>query len=145
IFNHILLEKFEALAAELGRISVWLKGSARDRICSIMSIAYGVECRELDLMMAHPGASYGWPSKVEAEHQARHALMGDLFRGALEHGVRTGEVRPDADLDLFVEMLMAVYLRNYRKAWYEGLDAEALSAHAERQLDLLFDGVSCAS
>ena len=142
IFNHILFEKFEALFGELQRISQYLRGSTLDRIASLMSIAYGVGCQQLELMISHLGASHGWPARIENESNKRHARLLGLFRAALEQGVETGEIRADADLDLFVDMLFAVYVRNYRKAFYEKLSTEALSALTERQLGVLFAGVS---
>jgi AcrR family transcriptional regulator len=142
IFNHILFEKFELLFAELQRIAPYLKGPARDRISSLLSIAYGVECQQLDLMISHLAASHGWPRRIEEESNKRHARLLSLFREALAHGVETGEIRHDVDLDLFVDMLFAVYLRNYRTASYENLAPEALSALTERQLSILFGGVA---
>jgi AcrR family transcriptional regulator len=141
IFNYILFEKFELLFGELQRIAPHLKGSTCDRIVSLMSIAYGVECRQLDLMISHLAASYGWPQRIEIENARRHERLTGLFRDCLNHGIAVGEVRDGIDLELFVETLMAVYLRNYRRAYYEKLDAEALSGLLERQVVLLFDGV----
>ena len=144
IFNHILFEKFELLFAELQRISPYLKGTARDRIASLMSIAYGVECLQLDLMISHLAASHGWPRRIEEESSKRHARLLGLFREALVQGVAAGEVREDVDLDLFVDMLFAVYLRNYRTAAYASHTPEQLSALTERQLSVLFQGVAAS-
>lgn len=144
IFNYILFEKFEALFGELKQISPYLKGSTRDRIASLMSIAYGVESRQLELMISHLGASHGWPARIEEESNQRHGRLLGLFRAALEQGQAAGEIRADADLDLFVELLFAVYVRNYRKAYYEKLTPEAMSALTERQLKLLFEGVEAS-
>ena len=144
IFNHILLDKSEALFAELQNIAAYLKGATRDRLASLIAIAYGVECRQLAIMVSHLAASHGWPAHIERESAARQARLTGLFRRILEHGVEAGEVRGDADLDLFCDVLTAVYLRNYRKAYYEKLDAAALSALAERQLSVLFEGVRAA-
>lgn len=141
IFNHILFEKFETLFQELDRISPYLKGSTLDRVASLMSLAYGVECKQLNLMLSHLAASHGWPERIEAESVKRHARLLGLFKACLAKGVSDDELREDVDLDLFVDMLFAVYLRNYRKAYYERLGPEQLSALTERQLALLFSGV----
>jgi AcrR family transcriptional regulator len=141
IFNYILFEKFEGLFGELQRISPYLKGSACDRIVSLMSIAYGVECQQLDLMISHLAASHGWPRRIEEEHLKRRARLEGLFRDVLDQGVASGEVRSDVDLDCFVEVILSVYARNYRKAYYERLTPEQLSTLTERQMALLFQGV----
>ena len=145
IFNHILFEKFELLFGELQRISPHLKGTACERIVTLMSIAYGVECRQLDLMISHLAASHGWPDRIEAENARRQERLVSLFRDCLVYGVNCGELRADVDLDLFVEVLMAVYLRNYRKAYYGRLEADALAALIEHQVGLLFAGARQAS
>ena len=142
IFNHILFEKFELLFGELQRILPHLKGTACERVASLMSIAYGVECRQLDLMISHLSAPHGWPTRIEAESTARQERFLGLFRGAVEEGIRAGELRADIDLDLFVETLHAVYLRNYRKAHYESLGPQELAGLIDRQLRLVFDGVT---
>lgn len=142
IFNYILFEKFEALFGELQRIAPYLRGSARDRITSLMSIAYGVECQQLDLMISHLSASFGWPKRIEEEHNKRRARLIGLLREALDQGVVDGEIRGDVDLALFVDILLTVYNRNYRAAYYEKLTPEQLSAICERQLELLFQGVA---
>jgi AcrR family transcriptional regulator len=142
IFNYILFEKFEALFSELQRISPYLKGSACHRIASLMSIAYGVECRQLDLMISHMAASYGWPRRIEDEHNKRRARLIGLFRDILDQGVAQGEIRPDVDLDQFIDILLSVYTRNYRRAYYEKLTPEELSAIAEQQASLLFQGIA---
>ncbi|MBS0296346.1 MAG: TetR/AcrR family transcriptional regulator [Proteobacteria bacterium] len=142
IFNYILFEKFEALFSELQRISPYLRGSACHRIASLMSIAYGVECQQLDLMISHLAASHGWPRRIEDEHNKRRARLIGLFRDALDQGVASGELRADVDLDLFVTMLLDIYVRNYRRAYYERLTPEDLSALTERQLNLLFAGAA---
>jgi AcrR family transcriptional regulator len=142
IFNYILFEKFETLFSELQRISPYLKGSACHRIASLMSIAYGVECRQLDLMISHLAASHGWPRRIEDEHNKRRARLIGLFRDVLDQGVASGEIRLDVDLDQFIDILLAVYQRNYRRAYYEKLTPEELSALAEHQVSVMFTGVA---
>jgi AcrR family transcriptional regulator len=142
VFNHILFERFEALSSELDRIAPYLKGAACDRIASLMSLAYDVECQQLGLMMSHLAASHGWPARIEVESNRRASRLLGLFKTALQQGVEHGELRDDFDVNLFADTLYAVYLRNYRKAYYEKLSPDQLSKLAERQLTLLFAGVS---
>jgi hypothetical protein len=70
----------------------------------------------------------------------------DRFRGmlaeALAGGVERGEVRADADPELFVDTLLAAYVWNYRRAAQDGADAPALIAEMDRQIGLLFEGVA---
>ncbi len=141
VLNHILLDRFEILFEELDRLAPHLQGGAQQRLGSLLGIAYGVECRQLGLMVAHLAASHGWPPEIEAESRRRHARLFTLVRDTLKQGVEDGEIRRDADIDLYVDMIVAVYLGNYRTAWYDGLDVEALSDLMERQLAAIFAGL----
>jgi TetR/AcrR family transcriptional regulator, cholesterol catabolism regulator len=145
VLNHILLERFEALFEELDRLAPYIRGATRDRVASLLSIAYGVERQSLGLMLAHLAASHGWPTAIEEENNRRQARLTGLLKATLQRGVAEGDVRADVDLDTYVDMILAVYLRNYRTAWYEQLDAEALSALMERQLTALFTGLTPAA
>jgi hypothetical protein len=91
-------------------------------------------------MISHLAASHGWPERIENENARRQLRLAGLFHDCLKYGVDRGELRADIDVDLFVETLMAVYLRNYRRAYYEGLQAGALAVLVERQVLLLFEG-----
>lgn len=142
VLNHILLERFEALFDELDRLAPHLRGTTRERISALLGIAYGVECQRMGLMLAHLAASHGWPEEIEAESRRRHERLFALLRNTLGQGVASGEVRADADLDLLVHMIVAMYRGNYRAGWYDGCDAEALSARMDQQLAVLFLGLA---
>lgn len=142
IFNHVLLEKFETLYKELRQVAPHLRGSTADRLVTLLSIAYEVELSHHGLVLAQLSASYGWPEHLEAESRARRERLTALFREILDHGVARGEVRADADLDLFGNLLIGVYLRNFKTAWYDRLTLEEVKALVERQVNLLLDGVS---
>lgn len=142
IFNHVLLEKFENLYRELRQVAPHLRGSTGDRLVTLLSIAYEVELAHHGLVLAQLSASYGWPEHLEAESRERRERLTALFRETLDHGVARGEVRADADLDLFCNLLFGIYLRNFKTAWYERLTLDEIKALVERQITLLLDGVS---
>jgi len=56
-------------------------------------------------------------------------------------GVERGEIRPDADLELVLDTLMAAYAWNYRHAAQRGADASVLTGLMERQVALVFEGL----
>jgi hypothetical protein len=59
----------------------------------------------------------------------------------LQDGVTRGDVRPDADLILTLDSLMAVYSWNYRLAARNGAEAKTLTDTMDRQIHLLVDGL----
>lgn len=141
IFNFILFEKFEALYGELERIRPFLKGSVRDRISSLLAIIYDFEYRQLNLKLSHLSAAHGWPERIELESRKRNQRLRLMFRQVLEKGVQDGDVRDDAELDLFIDMVFAVQSRNYHRAYYDRLTLEELTALTDQQLDVMFSGI----
>jgi predicted nucleotidyltransferase len=65
-----------------------------------------------------------------------------MVRGCLEGGIAHGDVRPDADLDLVIDLLIATYAWNFRLAVSQGVDAPRLIALMDRQIGLIFAGLA---
>ena len=72
----------------------------------------------------------------------RMKMLNGILRDILTAGISNGEVRSDADLELFIDVLLAAYGFNYRLAAQEGLGSGELSEIMDRQITLIFDGVS---
>ena len=140
ILCQILTEQREHLFNEIERAIPALVGSARDRIHAVVALAHAHELPRLRMVVAYIGASYGWSRKLEEEHRSLHKRLAHIVGGILQMGVACGEIRKDIELDLLVEMISSVYLRNYRPAYYAGFGEAELNARVRRQLDLLFDG-----
>ncbi|QUD86317.1 hypothetical protein [Phenylobacterium montanum] len=74
---------------------------------------------------------------VTADAQLREALAA-----ALRLGVDRGEVRPGADIEGFLDTLLAIYVWNYRELGQAGAAAGKLDALMEQQTRLMFDGLA---
>lgn len=135
----IAAEGYDALAEAIDQEAL-TPGTARERLKRGFKAAYAFERDRLDLLMAQLGASWTWSHAFEAKSQARLAkpfgFVGRLVMEARAHG----ELRDDVDLALFGDMLLGVYLRNFRHAWFRNLDVETMAQMASAQIDLLFDG-----
>ncbi len=57
-----------------------------------------------------------------------------MLAEALAGGVARGEVRPEIDVELFIDTLLAAYVWNYRRASQDNADALALIAAMDRQI-----------
>ena len=68
-----------------------------------------------------------------------------MIRDCLIEGVARGDVRPEIDLELAVDLLVGTYAWNYRLAAAEGADAERLTALFDRQVGLIFQGLSSSA
>jgi AcrR family transcriptional regulator len=142
ILSQVMDDRLESLYAELDQVTPHLRGPAVDRLCSIMAVHYGFETRRVRLFVAYVSASYGWSLGEGVIPIGRNTRLKAMLREVLEGGVARGEVREDADLDTFIDTLLAAYIWNYRRASYEGAEASVLIAQMDRQIGLLFQGVA---
>lgn len=131
--RHELCEKIEQMAPEL-------TGDARERLVRVFEIAHSHETPRLRMVADYIGASYGWSRQIEEEHRRLHRRLTDVIRGILADGAARGEIRPDVDLEVLLDLIAAVYQRNFRTACFAGLDEAAMNLRVRQQLDLIFDG-----
>jgi TetR/AcrR family transcriptional regulator, cholesterol catabolism regulator len=141
LLSQVMGDRVEALQAELEQVTPHLRGPTVDRLRSIMAVHYGFETRKLSLFVAWVAASFTWPHEGGVTPIGRNPRFRDMLADALAGGIARGEVRPDADAELFVDTLLAAYVWNYRRAAQDGADAPALIAAMDRQIGLLFEGV----
>ena len=142
ILSQVMDDRLEGLYAELDQVVPHLRGPAMDRLRSVMAVHYGFETRRLRLFVAYISVSYGWPLGEGVTPIGRNVRLRAMLRDILDGGIARGEVRADADLETFIDALLAAYVWNYRRASHEGAAAPALIAEMDRQIGLLFEGVA---
>jgi AcrR family transcriptional regulator len=142
ILSAVMLHRLDGLYAELDAVLPHLRGSCADRLRSIMAIHYSVEMRRPRLFAAFVATSFFEFDAKTIVPFGQNERLRAMLRDVLAQGQSAGAVRDDADLDLFVETLIAAYGFNYRRAVQDSADAAALTALMDRQIGLLFDGVS---
>ena len=142
ILSQVMDERLEALYAELDRILPALRGATVDRLRSIMAVHYGFETRRLRLFVAYITASYRWSADQDVIPLGRNTHMKGMLAQILLAGIERGEVREDADIDTFIDTLLAAYIWNYRLTSYEHADLVRLTEIMDRQIGLLFEGVA---
>lgn len=142
ILSHVMDARLDGLYAELEQIIPHLRGATADRLRSIMAVHYGFETRRLRLFVAYISASYTWTAEQGVKPLGRNVRMKTMLVDTLRSGIDRGDVRPDADVEVFVDTLLGVYVWNYRNACYEGADAGRMIELMDGQIGLLFDGVA---
>lgn len=133
-------EIFDEIAARLEERFRTAEGAARNRIKLFYAEAFAAMHERMPLMMLHFGLSWQWERAFESTRQ-KH--IGRIFTVAVEllkDGVKRGEISRDVDLALLADVLVDIYVRNFRRAWYRGMTPDAIAALSEQQLDLIFDG-----
>ncbi|HZC16670.1 MAG TPA: TetR/AcrR family transcriptional regulator, partial [Caulobacteraceae bacterium] len=128
LLSQVMVDRVEALQSELEQVTPHLRGPTVDRLRSIMAVHYGFETRRLRLFVAYVAASFTWAHDGAVTPVGRNDRFRGMLADALMGGVERGDVRPDADPDLFVDTLLAAYVWNYRRAAQDGADAPALIA-----------------
>jgi len=139
--RQVMDDRVDALYAELDRVARHLRGSVVDRISSVFAIHYDFECRRVKLFLAHVAASFSPNLEPTTVPYGRNARFKDMLLTMMADGVERGEIRPDADLELVLDTLMAAYAWNYRHAAQRGADASVLTTLMERQVALIFEGL----
>jgi AcrR family transcriptional regulator len=142
ILSQVMSDRLEGLYAELDQVLPHLRGLAVDQLRSIMAVHYGFETRRVRLFVAYIGASYTWSPGDGVIPLGRNERLKAMLRETLQGGVTRGEVRADADLETFIDILLAAYIWNYRQASHEGAEAADMIAQMDRQIGLLFEGVA---
>lgn len=137
VLSHVMDSRLGELYAEFDRVVPFLRGSTADRLCSIFAIHYEFETRRVKLFLAHIAASYSPSQDPGITPYGRNERLNTMIRDVLEDGKARGDVRPDLDADLTIDVLKAAYAWNYRMAACRGDDAGALSAEMDRQITFI--------
>ncbi len=141
VLSHVMERRLGELYAEFDRMTPFLRGSTADRLCSIFAIHYEFETRRVKLFLAHIAASYSPSNEPGVTPYGRNERLTQMLRAVVEDGIARGDVRPDIDPRLVVDVLKAAYAWNYRlAATCEGGSATALSAAMDRQIAFIAEG-----
>ena len=141
VLSQVMADRVEPLQEELTRVLPYLRGSTCDRLCSIFAIHYDFECRRVKLFLAHIAASYSPSLEETTTPFGRNATFQTMLRETLTDGITRGDVSPEADLDVILQLLVACYAWNYSLAAQIGADAVALTARMDKQIALIMHGV----
>lgn len=141
MLNEVMQERLGDLYADLGRVAPHLKGSTADRCRSLFAVHYAFEFRRLRLFLAYIAAAFDDGADPETPTFGANPRLRAMVRECLEGGVDRGDVRAGTDLDLAADLLIAAYGWNYRHA-ANGADPDQLIALFDRQIGVIFDGLS---
>jgi AcrR family transcriptional regulator len=143
ILSAVMQERLAVLHQELQRVLPHLRGSTLDRLRSIFAIHYAFQAERVRTFLAHIAAAYSHADEPPLAPFGSHAPLRAVVRETLEGGIERGDVAPEADLDLLLDLILAAYAWNYRMAVTSGADGKTMSAAMDRQLGLIFDGAGC--
>jgi AcrR family transcriptional regulator len=143
VLSEVMQERLAGLYADLDRVIPHLRGSTADRCRSMFAVHYEFEFRRLRLFLAYIASGFDLSADPALPTMGANPRLRGMVRECLAGGVGRGDVRPDADLDLAADMLIGAYAWNYRHAAREGgSDAVSLTVLLDRQIGLVFDGLT---
>jgi AcrR family transcriptional regulator len=140
VLSHVMDSRLAELYAEFDRVVPFLRGSTADRLCSIFAIHYEFETRRVKLFLAHIAASYSPSQEQGVTPFGRNERLAQMLHNTLMGGVERGDVRPDIDPLLAIEVLKALYAWNYRMAACRQASASELSTMMEQQITFIAQG-----
>lgn len=140
ILSEVMLARLDPLYAELDRVMPHLRGPTVDRLRTMFAIHFEFEARHVRLFLSHIAAAYDWTLPPGARPYGRTPRLQDIIRETLAKGVADGDVRPDADFQEIIDLLMAAYSWTYRLVITRDADAKAMIEVMDRQIGLIAQG-----
>ena len=142
VLTEVMQERLGELYADLERATPHLKGSTADRCRSLFAVHYAFEFRRLRLFLAFVGSAFDWRADPATPLFGSNPRLRGMVRECLRDGVARGDVRANADLDLAADLIIGAYGWNYRLAATAEVEAADLIGLFDRQVGLIFDGLS---
>jgi TetR/AcrR family transcriptional regulator, cholesterol catabolism regulator len=145
VLGEVIRCRLDELYADLACVTPHLRGSTADRCRSLFAVHYAFEFRRLRLFLAFISVAFEFQETPGQPVLGSNPRLRGMVLECLAEGVARGDLRPEVDIELAVDMLVGVYAWNYRLAAAEGADAQRLTAVFDRQVGLIFEGLTLAS
>jgi AcrR family transcriptional regulator len=142
ILSEVMQERLADLYGDLERVTPHLRGSTADRCRSMFAVHYAFEFRRLHLFLAYVAAGFDWRADPELPTVGTNPRLRGMVRDCLLEGVRRGDVRADAEIELVVDLLIGIYAWNYREAAAQPARPEQLADLFDRQVGIIFAGLA---
>jgi AcrR family transcriptional regulator len=140
ILSEVMQARLDGLYAELDRVMPHLRGSTADRLRTMFAIHFAFESKHVRLFLSHIAAAYDWTLSPGAKPYGHTPRLQEIIRECLAKGVAEGDVRPDADLQEVIDLLMAAYDWTYRLVITRAAPPEDLTAVMDGQIGLIAQG-----
>jgi TetR/AcrR family transcriptional regulator, cholesterol catabolism regulator len=142
ILSQVMLERVGALTAEVEGLMAGVGGTVRHRFKAFLAANYRVEIRRPKLYLAHIIAAFTPHLEEGVVTFGATPQTASIGYALLREGIANGEIRPETDLDAFIDLVCAAYAWNYRLAARDAVAVEGLIALMDQQIDTLFDGIA---
>lgn len=143
LFNEVIIADCEVLIHEMGAVPD--DGPPAEVLLRLLGLGYALHREHLPLTKA--ALAFSWSRDGEQEKRYRRVARMILGRlaGVLQRAVERGELSGALDVPLVSEMLLDAYLANFRKAIFDGWDADKLRDRLQSQITVLLAGYQAAA
>jgi AcrR family transcriptional regulator len=142
ILSEVMQDRLEDLYGELERVMPLLRGSTADRVRSLYALHCDFEMRRPKLFLAHIAAAYNPELEPSTIPAGRNKRLRSMVIETMRQGQARGDVCPEADLELAMELIHSAYMWNYTAVAGRGAGTQDLIAAMDRQIGQLFDGLT---
>ena len=139
LLQEIVFARYAELFATIGK-AVDFDGPTLQRLEAFARAAYAQELQELRLLSENIGASWTWTQDADLANRERLAPFFQTIARVVQEGIAKGELAADTDVALVADTVFSCYLRNFRRALFDGWDAAQCGDYLGRQIRLTLDG-----
>jgi len=139
LLQEIVFSRYAELFAQIGQ-AVEFDGPTGDRLGALARAAYRNEMQELRLLAENIGASWTWPLEADLANRDRLGPFFAALARVLREGVASGELAADTPVETIADVIFSCYLRNFRRALFDGWDADACGDYLAEQTRIILDG-----
>ncbi|MDG2519957.1 TetR/AcrR family transcriptional regulator [Caulobacter segnis] len=139
LFDAIIKGDLEELHEQMSAAASDAKG-VEQVLLGMFGAGYSLYLKQLPMVQAVISASWTRDANNENEHRAALKPLLALVEAALKRGVADGEIAKTVDLGLLLDTVWDLYLVNYRRAVFDELGVEQLTARLSSQLSMLLRG-----
>jgi AcrR family transcriptional regulator len=139
LLQEIVFSRYAELFAQIGQ-AVDIKAPTIERLAAFSRAAYRNEMEELRLLSENIGASWTWSVEADRANRERLRPFFSTIARVLEEGVKAGELSADTPIETIADMMFSCYLRNFRRALFDGWTADQCGDYLGEQMRIILEG-----
>ena len=139
LLQEIVFSRYAELFSQIGR-AIEIEASTVDRLAAFSTAAYRNEFQELRLLSENIGASWTWSIEADLANRERLTPFFAAIARVLKEGAARGELAAETPIETVADMIFSCYLRNFRRALFDGWTADQCGAYLAEQMRIILDG-----
>lgn len=139
LLQEIVFSRYAELFSQIGA-AVDVEATTIERLAALARAAYRNEMQELRLLSENIGASWTWSQEADMANRERLKPFFETIMRVLKEGVAKGELAADTSIETVTDMVFSCYLRNFRRALFDGWSADQCADFLSEQMRVIIDG-----